>query len=103
MSYNILCYAINHEPLHLDDIILYFQRFDNILKTFQSYFTSVPLPSAVVKSATTVPESTPLAPILYQSFLFARSFCLTDILTHLLLALAPIRIYYIQIYSFLSF
>lgn len=54
MSYNILCYAVNHEPLHLDDIILYFQRFDNVLKTFQSYFTSVPLPSAVVRSATTV-------------------------------------------------
>ena len=60
MSYNILCYAINHEPLHLDDIILYFQRFDNVLKTFQSYFTRfpfnwVPLPLVIMRSATTVP------------------------------------------------
>lgn len=54
MSYNILCYAINHEPLHLDDIILYFPYFNNVLKTFQSYFTSIPLPSVVVRSATTV-------------------------------------------------
>lgn len=113
MSYNILCYAVNHEPLHLDDIILYFQRFDNVLKTFQSYFTSVPLSSVVMRSATTVPRSTPLEPVsfiifdttpFYKSFLFARSFLrLTDIFTHLPPALVLIGLYYIRIYSFLSF
>ena len=140
MSYNILCYAINHEPLHLDDIILYFPCFDNVLKTFQSYFTRypfscVPLPSVAMRAATTIPEvqlhqcylllfdTVPPYLEVHPSNLFyinpsslpGHFFCnghfvlslliphLTDILIHLSLAMVPIRVYYIRIYSFLSF